>query len=77
MCQISLMKKYRFRIMIASISVIIAMSALYITFPESISAQQEDNVIVTHTGGIIKTTGEIIDPVYTATTDPEYTESTV
>ena len=71
------MKKYRSRILIVSISVIIAISALYITFPESISALQEDNVFVTHTGGIIKTTGEIIDPVYTTTTDPEYTEATV
>ena len=53
------------------------MSALYITFPESISAQQEDNVFVTKTGGVITTTGEIIDPVYTTTTDPEYTEATV
>jgi len=72
-----LMKKSHSSIMIASISVILAMSALYIIFPESISAQQEDNVIHTHTGGIIKTTGEIIDPVYTATTDPEYTEATI
>ncbi len=71
------MKKSRSRIMIASISVIIAMSVLYITFPESITAQQEDNVLVTHTGSIIKTTGEIIDPVYSTLLDPEYTESTV
>ncbi|MCH9040734.1 MAG: multicopper oxidase domain-containing protein [Thaumarchaeota archaeon] len=71
------MKKSTSRILIASISVIIAMSALYITFPEDISAQLEDNVFVTHTGGVIKTTGEIIDPVYSTLLDPEYTESTV
>ena len=53
------------------------MSALYFVFPEDISAQQEDNVFVTHTGGVIKTTGEIIDPVYSTLLDPEYTESTV
>ena len=72
-----LMKKSSSRIMIASLSVIITVSALYFAFSEEISAQQEDNVIHTHTGGIIKTTGEIIDPVYTATTNPEYTEPTI
>ena len=71
------MKKSRSRIMIVSISVIIAMSALYFTFTEDIIAQQEDNVFVTHSGGVIKTTGEIIDPVYSTLLDPEYTESTV
>ncbi len=40
------------------------MSALYIIFPEDISAQLEDGIFFTHAGGIIKTTGEIIDPVY-------------
>jgi len=63
--------------MIISISAIIAMSTLYFTFTEDISAQLEGNVFVTHTGGIIKTTGEIIDPVYSTLLDPEYTESTV
>ncbi len=71
------MKKSSSRIMIVSISVIIAMSALYFTFTEDIGAQQEDNVFVTHSGSIIKTTGEIIDPVYSTLLDPEYTESTV
>ncbi|MEK0369007.1 MAG: copper oxidase, partial [Nitrosopumilus sp.] len=71
------MKKSHSRIMIVSISVIIAMSALYFTFTEDIIAQQEDNVFVTHSGGVIKTTGEIIDPVYSTLLDPEYTESTV
>ena len=71
------MKKSHSKIMIVSISVIIAMSALYFTFTEDIIAQQEDNVFVTHSGGVIKTTGEIIDPVYSTLLDPEYTESTV
>ena len=71
------MKKSTSRILIASISVVIAVSALYFVFPEDISAQQEDNVFVTHSGGVIKTTGEIIDPVYSTLLDPEYTESTV
>ncbi|MCH7876728.1 MAG: multicopper oxidase domain-containing protein [Thaumarchaeota archaeon] len=71
------MKKSTSRILITSISLVIAMSALYFVFPEDISAQQEDNVFVTHSGGVIKTTGEIIDPVYSTLLDPEYTESTV
>ncbi|MCH8914559.1 MAG: multicopper oxidase domain-containing protein [Thaumarchaeota archaeon] len=71
------MKKSHSRIMIASISVIIVMSALYFTFTEDIIAQQEDTVFVTHSGSVIKTTGEIIDPVYSTLLNPEYTESTV
>ena len=33
-------------------------------FPIISEAQQEQKTFVTHTGGVIKTTGEIIDPVY-------------
>lgn len=62
------MNKYRSRIMIVSISVIIAMSTLYFTFTEDISAQLEEIVFVTHTGGVIKTTGEVLDPLYTSAT---------
>ncbi len=54
--------------MIVSISVIIAMSTLYFAFTEDISAQLEDNIFVTHTGGVIKTTGEVLDPLYTSAT---------
>ncbi len=71
------MNKSRSKIIITSITVIIAMSALYVVFPESINAQLEGNIFATHTGGVITTTCEIIDPVYTATTDPEYTEATI
>jgi len=67
----------RSQIMIVSIVVIIAVSALYLILPESISAQQEEATFVTHSGSVIKTTGEIIDPVYTTTTIPEYAESTI
>ncbi len=54
--------------MIVSIFVIIAMSTLYFTFTEDISAQLEEIVFVTHTGGVIKTTGEVLDPLYTSAT---------
>jgi FtsP/CotA-like multicopper oxidase with cupredoxin domain len=54
--------------MIISMSVIIAASTLYFVFSEGIDAQLEEKVFVTHTGGIVKTTGEIIDPLYVVST---------
>ncbi len=48
-----------------------------LVFPTISDAQSEQKTLVTHTGGIITTTGEIIDPVYSTLLDPEYTESTV
>lgn len=68
------MEKSRSRIMIVSISVIVALSVFYFVFPEGISAQQEEKTFATHLGGVIKTSGEVIDPVYTAATvdfDPD------
>ncbi|MFQ5572962.1 MAG: multicopper oxidase domain-containing protein, partial [Nitrosopumilaceae archaeon] len=62
------MKKSRSRIMITFIAAIVVVSALYFIFPEGISAQLEETIFVTHTGGIVKTTGEIIDPLYVAST---------
>ena len=43
-------------------------STLYFIFPSFIEAQQSEKTFVTHTGGIIKTTGEILDPLYTVST---------
>ena len=62
------MKKSRSQIMIASLVVIVFVSALYIIFPESISAQSEETTFVTHSGSVVKTTGEILDPLYTSAT---------
>ena len=62
------MEKSRTRFMIISMSVIIAASTLYFVFSEGIDAQLEEKVFVTHTGAIVKTTGEIIDPLYVAST---------
>jgi len=61
------MKKPRSTIIISLMVTIIAVSLLYFMFPETSNAQQEEKEIVTHTGGVIKTSGDIIDPVYTAT----------
>ena len=60
--------KSRSGVMMMSMFVIIAVSALFITLPEGINAQQEENVFVTHSGAVVKTTGEILDPLYTSAT---------
>ena len=68
------MEKSRSRIMIVSISVLVALSVFYFVFPEGISAQQEEKTFATHFGGVIKTSGEVIDIVYTTATvdfDPD------
>ena len=68
------MEKSHSRIMIVSISVLVALSVFYFVFPEGISAQQEEKTFVTHGGEVIKTSGEVINPVYTTATvdfDPD------
>ena len=62
------MIKSRSQIMIASLVVIVFVSTLYVIFPESISAQSEETTFVTHSGSVVKTTGEILDPLYTSAT---------
>jgi FtsP/CotA-like multicopper oxidase with cupredoxin domain len=54
--------------MITSLVVIVFVSTLYVIFPESISAQSEETTFVTHSGSVVKTTGEILDPLYTSAT---------
>jgi FtsP/CotA-like multicopper oxidase with cupredoxin domain len=39
-----------------------------LVFPTISDAQSEPKTLVTHTGGIIKTTGEVLDPLYTSAT---------
>ena len=60
--------KSRSGVMMMSMFVIIAVSALFVPLPEGINAQQEENVFVTHSGAVVKTTGEILDPLYTSAT---------
>lgn len=50
--------------MIVSMVTIFTVFAFYFTFSEGISAQQEEQTFVTHTGGVIRTSGEVLDPVY-------------
>jgi len=68
------MEKPRSRILITSISVIVVASALFFVFPTISQAQVEEKTFVTHGGGVIKTSGEVIDPVYAASSvdfDPD------
>ena len=48
--------------------------SIIILFPIFIDAQSEEKTFVTHSGKIIKTSGDILDPIYTASTvefDPD------
>jgi hypothetical protein len=42
-------------------------SAVFV-FPTISQAESEEKMFVTHSGGVIKTTGEIIDPIYVEST---------
>ena len=44
--------------MIFSLIAITVISSIFFVFPESIKVQSEEKVFVTHTGAIVKTTGE-------------------
>lgn len=50
------------------------LATLYFVYPNISDAKNEEKTFVTHTGAVIKTSGEVLDPVYTAQTvefDPE------
>ncbi len=49
--------------MLTVIVAAVSVSSLYFVFPEVIEAQTE-KTFVTHSGAIIKTTGDVLDPVY-------------
>ena len=51
-----------------SVVAIVLMSVLFVAFPGGISAQQEENTFVTHSGAVVRTTGEVLDPLYTSST---------
>lgn len=59
--------------MIFALAVTAILAALYFVYPVSSDANEE-KTFVTHTGKVIKTNGEILDPVYSAQTveiDPD------
>ena len=59
--------------MLFVLAVTAILAALYFVYPISSDAKQE-KTFVTHTGGVIKTAGDVLDPIYTAQTveiDPD------
>jgi FtsP/CotA-like multicopper oxidase with cupredoxin domain len=50
------------------------LATLYFVYPNTSEAKNEEKTFVTHTGAVIKTSGDVLDPVYTAQTvefDPD------
>jgi len=62
------MKNSRTQKLVSILAVIAVASALYFVFPGMIDAQQEEKTFVTHGGQVVKTSGEVINPVYTTAT---------
>ena len=62
------MENLRSKLMVITLSVFVMISGAYFVFSEDIHAQLEETVFVTHTGAIISTTGEVLDPLYTSAT---------
>ncbi len=52
------------QIMMVTLFLIGIIGIFYLIFPSTIIAQQEEKFFVTHSGEVIKTSGEILDPVY-------------
>ena len=55
--------KFNAKLMLTVIVAVVSVSLLYFVLPEITEAQTE-KTFVTHSGAIIKTTGDILDPVY-------------
>lgn len=51
-----------------AISVFFTISIAYFVFTDEISAQSEEKSFLTHSGSVIRTSGEILDPLYTSAT---------
>ncbi len=54
--------------MIVAISVFFMISIAYFVYAGEISAQSEEKSFLTHSGSVIRTSGEILDPLYTSVT---------
>ena len=61
------MKISRSIIMFLLLSLVVGFSAIAI-FPTFSDAQSEPKTFVTHSGAVVQTSGEIIDPLYTVST---------
>ena len=59
------MKNSHSKKMAAILVIVAGLSSLYFVFPSVSDAQIEEKVFLTHSGAVVKTSGEILDPVYT------------
>lgn len=69
----SLLQITRSNAMILLVSITVALSAIAV-FPSISEAQIEEKTFVTHSGAVVRTSGEVIDPLYTVSTvdfDPD------
>ena len=62
------MKKLRSGTMASIIVIIAIIGIFYFVLPNVTSAQVEEKTFVTHSGAVIKTSGDILDPLYTVST---------
>ncbi len=60
--------KSRSKTMMLTLFLIGIIGTLYLIFPTITNAQQEEKIFVTHSGAIVKTSGEVLDPLYTEST---------
>lgn len=68
------MKNSKSTKMIIILVIAIMVSISYFIFPSISDAELEQKIFVTHSGAIVKTTGEILDPIYSVQTvdfDPD------
>lgn len=59
------MKNSKTGFMISFLAIAGIGSAIYFVMPGVIEAQSEEKIFLTHSGGVVKTTGEVLDPLYT------------
>ena len=62
-----ILKIGRSTVMVSLLSVVVGFSIIAF-FPTFSDVQSEPKAFVTHSGAIVQTTGEIIDPLYTVST---------
>ncbi len=62
------MKKLRSGTMASMIAIIAIVGIFYFVLPNITSAETEEKTFVTHSGAIIKTPGDVLDPLYTSAT---------
>src|SRR3989304_6302877 len=68
------MKNSKSTKMIIILVIAVMVSISYFIFPSISDAELEQKIFVTHSGAIVKTTGEILDPIYSVQTvdfDPD------